>query len=262
MDVSNSSDQNTGYRVVGSGGTKVLREGFLQPNAYDTLNVPQEGQVVVEFIPDDGRMVSSQVIENSKALVELVGEDGQTGVRLFVPAIDAFIMYSISEQERARELEQVLRRNGVSTWSDTAGSRRSQAELSKIIREARNFVVLLGPKVDVSERQRDELTLALEAVWEDSNKRFILLLLEGAELPSFFRSATSKERPVVSLRIDDPARDWDKAVASLILILRSEEDPRKAGEPVGITEEDRRRQREWLSYLHEVAESFRSSRVG
>lgn len=59
------------------------------------------------------------------------------------------------------------------------------------------------------------------------------------------------------LRIDDPTRDWNDAVASLIRILRSEEDPRKAGGPVGITEEDRWRQREWLAHIHELAESYR-----
>lgn len=256
MDVSNTTGQNTGYRVIGTGERKILREGFLEPNAYVTLKVPKEGQLVVEFRPANGRMIASQVIESPKASVELVDEGGQKGVHLFVPTIDAFITCSIGEKRRARKLEGVLRRHGVTTWLDTTSPRRPKAELKKAVQEARNFVVVLGPKVAVTEKQRDEWAFALEAVWQDANKRFIPILLEGAEVPSFIRSAASEERPVVPLRIDNPASDWDDAVASLIRILRSEEDPRKAGEPVGITEEDRRRQREWLSYVREVSDDL------
>lgn len=250
MDVSNSTDQDTGYRVIGPGGTVVLREGFLEPSAYDTIKVTKEGKLIVEFSPRDGRKVSSQVIENPKALVELVDEDGQTGVRLFVPTIDAFITYSIGEQKRARDLAEALRRHGVSTWLDTKRRRLPKMELMKVAQDARNFVVLLGPKMGIAEKQSDEWFVALDAVWRDASKRFIPLLFEGAKVPTFIRSASSEERPVVPLRIDDPTRDWDDAVASLVRILRSEEDPRKAGEPVGITEEDRRRQREWLAHIH------------
>jgi len=211
---------------------------------------------VVEFYLGD-EILARQVVDSPKASVDLVDEDGEYRVRMFIPTIDAFITNSIGEQKRAKDLEEALRRHGVSTWLDTRRRRLSKIELMKVVQDARNFVVLLGPKIGVAEKQRDEWAFALEAVWQDANKRFIPILLEGAKVPAFIRSAASEERPIVPLRIDDPARDWDGAVASLIRILRSEEDPREAGEPVGITEEDRRRQREWLSYLHELAESFR-----
>lgn len=270
MDISNSTGDSTGYRVMGSGGATpdslgakdpkkpariVLHEGTLEPGTYVTLKVPDD-LYIVEFRRGN-QVVAQKAIESPKASVVLEETSGQKGIRLFVPAIDAFITHSIGERMRARRLEKILRQHGISTWLDTASPRRPKAELRKVVQGARNFVVLLGPKVEVTEKQRDEWAFALEAVWQDANKRFIPILLEGAKVPAFIRSATSEERPVVPLRIDDPNRNWDDAVASLIRILRSEEDPREAGEPVGITEEDRRRQREWLSHIHEVAESFR-----
>lgn len=82
MDVSNSTGQNTGYRVLGSGGAvpgppkgrpgkavvmkggqtfKVLYAGELEPYTYITVKVPKGDSCVVEFLRD-GSLIAEHVV--------------------------------------------------------------------------------------------------------------------------------------------------------------------------------------------------------
>lgn len=266
MEVSNSTGQNTDYRVSRTGGDissegsgTLVRSvrGRVASNDYDVLVPPPGAAWKVEFRVN-GELVAKGVVKNPKASVVLVpAEDGAYRVEASVAPLDAFIIYSISEKKWAQKLNEALRENGVSTWLDLVDlgpGTRWQDQIKHAIAATRNIVVVIGPKMKVSDEQRYAWMIALDAVWQDSNKRFIPILLRDAKAPGLIRSS---DRPVAAIRVDNPRRDWKRAVADLVKVLKSEADPRDKGEILGITEEDRRRQREFLSYLGEVAESFR-----
>lgn len=92
MDISNSTDQNTGYKVLGSGGAtprdpksgpgkgkdkdlksapKPLHEGTLEPNTYVTLPVPPASACKVEF-HRAGKKIGEQMIGEGKCEEVLV----------------------------------------------------------------------------------------------------------------------------------------------------------------------------------------------
>ena len=265
MEVSNSTGQSTDYRVGASSGGAPSAQGLkgrLKPGAYDVVKPADARSWKVEFLID-GRVVASKEVKSPKTLVYLVRSETGYRVVASVAPLDAFITYSAGEKEWARKLEAALKKNGVSTWLDVTRGKPEppgQDELRKAASEAKNIVVVIGPTKRVSEKQRQEWMAALEAVWRDEGKRLIPLLLQGVEVPGFFRSAASPDRPVTAIRVEDTARGWDRAVADLVKVLKSEADPREKGEIVGTTAEDRRHQQEWFDYLGEVAESFRSAR--
>ena len=267
MDVSNSTPDSADYRVTSKpGGMKTVppqpRTGLLKPDDYAVEDLPNAESWIVEFMRD-GKVIARTEVVSRKASIELIRSGEGYEVKSSVARIDAFITYSAGEKDWAKRLEADLRENSVSTWLDAASQRRGsqwQEELRRAAFEAKNIVVVIGPTTRVSEKQRQEWGIALEAIWRDSNKRLIPLLLQGVEVPGFFRSAASPDRPVTAIRIENPARDWDRTVADLVKVLKSEADPREKGEIVGTTEEDRRHQREWFAYLRDVAEGFRSAR--
>jgi hypothetical protein len=173
--------------------------------------------------------------------------------------IDAFITYSPAEETWAARLDADLRRSGVSTWfgADHHGSAAALREqIEKGIADAKNIVVLIGAESAATDRQRFEWMTALEAVWRDSSKRLIAFLLGDAALPGFVRSAVHWSRGTAAIRVDDPSRDWDQAVSGLIKILKSGADLRTTGKVLDTLQEDRRLQRERLSYIRRVAAEF------
>ena len=101
MDVSNSTGEGTGYRVVGSGGgaapdqlpqegkskkgkkgallpnpfLKILGEGDLEPNMFVSLDVTHDKEVEVQFLDKSGKVIARQEIPAGKCkdvLVSLV----------------------------------------------------------------------------------------------------------------------------------------------------------------------------------------------
>lgn len=88
MDVSNSTGQNTDYRVMGAGGgtaptaslgdpkkkmarRKALLSGTLEPHTYVTLTLPDESPCVVQFVRG-GKVISETRIEDREILIALV----------------------------------------------------------------------------------------------------------------------------------------------------------------------------------------------
>src|SRR5436305_3579609 len=174
--------------------------------------------------------------------------------------IDAFITYSPAEEVWAARLDAALRRSSVSTWlsADHHGSAAAVREqIEKGIADAKNIVVVIGAESAANDRQRFESMTALEAVWRDSNKHLIAFLLGDATLPGFVRSAVHWSHGTAAIRVENPSRDWDQAVSGLIKILKSETDLRTTGKLLDTLQEDRRLQRERLSYIRQVAAEFK-----
>ena len=174
--------------------------------------------------------------------------------------IDALILYVPSIKKWAEKLDSALRDNDLSTWIDFRDLKSGISawdQLEEALAQTKNIVALIGAKDDATERQRIAGAVALEALYKDPKKRMIPLLLGNAGLPGFVRAAAHWTRPIPSIRIADPARDWAPAVADLIQILRGEADPRTKGEVIDTTEEDRRLWQEHMDYIGRVAAELR-----
>lgn len=175
--------------------------------------------------------------------------------------IDALILSSPSIREWAEKLDVALQNAGLSTWIDyrdlkTGISAWDQA--GEVVSQVKNIVVLVGARDDATERQRIVGSVALKGVYESTDKRLIPLLLGDARLPVFVRAAAHwTGRPIPSLRIPDPARDWDGVVVDLIEILKGEADPRDKGVVIDTTEEDRRLRQERMEYIRQVVEEMK-----
>lgn len=259
MDIINSTGINTEYRVVsrrdmGKGKPEVWKG--LKANDYAVVRPSQEGPWKVELRIPGGQPLA-EVVSSPKASVVLEEEAGQLKVQASVPGIDALITYSPSIKEWAEKLDATLRGAGLSTWIDFRDLKAGISawdQLGEIMVQVKNVIVLAGVKDDATERQRIEKAVALGAVSENPNQRMIPLLLGEAELPVFVRAAAQwSERPIPSIRVADPARDWDRAVADVIEILKGEADPRAKGEVIDTAEEDRRRWLERMEHLRQFA---------
>lgn len=175
--------------------------------------------------------------------------------------VDALIIYAPSIRMWAERLDATLLNAGLSTWIDyrdlkTGISAWDQA--GEVILRVKNIVVLMGPKDDRTDRQRIVAPAALKGVYASPEKRMIPLLLGDAKLPVFVRAAAHwTGRPIPSLRIPDPVRDWDRAVADLIEILKGEADPMAKGVVIDTTEEDRRLRQERMEYIRQVVEEMK-----
>lgn len=196
-----------------------------------------------------------ETVRSPRASVVLTKKAGQFQVQTSVAAIDALITYSPSVKEWAEKLDTALRQSGVSTWIDARDLEAGVSaweQLERAVANAKNIVVLVGSHDDATERQRIERAVALGAVSEDPTKRMIPLFLGDAELPVFVRTAAHWTRPIPAIRVAQPSRDWDRAVADLIEVLKSEADPRSKGEVIDTSEEDRRLRRERMAYIRRV----------
>ena len=261
MDITNSTSMLTEYRVTSRQAARTGEQATwkdLEPNDYDVVRPAQAGPWTVEFRMR-GQEPIAEVVESPKASVVLAGAVGEYHVEASVAPLDAFISYSPSEGSWAEALDNALRKSGVSTWFDArilkpGLSLREQIE--RAIAQARNIVVLIGPEDTATSQQLFERMTALEAVWRDSSKRMIPVLIGNARLPSFVRTAAHWSRTLAAIRVGDPLHDWDQAVAGLTEVLRSEADPRNKGEVLDTIEEDRRLRQERLSYIKKVAEDL------
>jgi hypothetical protein len=80
----------------------------------------------------------------------------------------------------------------------------------------------------------------------------IPILLGDAKLPSFVRSAANwTQRPIPSLLVRDPSRDWDRVVSDLVEILQGKAEPQDKGQVIDTSEEDRRRWEERMESLRQ-----------
>ncbi len=92
MDVSNSTGQNTGYRVVGAGGNMCahrendpqVREVWLKPGQTEKcqFSLPS-GSFRVTFLSDAGEEVASATFHKDPGMVSLCGDEW--GFRIIQP---------------------------------------------------------------------------------------------------------------------------------------------------------------------------------
>jgi len=259
MDVSNTTGEDTSYRVSGHGTACASVIGSVPAQDYDVVvPLPAAGEWSVEFFAKDGQPLARGVAADPKASVVLVRGNGEYRAVSSVAPIDAFISYPEAHREWAERLEAALRAHGVSTRLHTAildpGSPWRE-ELEKAIGEARTIVVLAGPD-KASEQQRAEWRLALEAVWRDPTKRLVPVLVGDTQLPSFVRGTRTPGGVVAAIQLD-PQSDWSQALEALVAVVKIEADLRKVGTVLVTAEDERRRQQEWLSDLREIAAEFR-----
>ena len=82
MNVSNSTGENTGYRVLGSGtapkpprgrpvARAVMHSGTLEPNTYVTLALPANVQCTVQFLRDE-KVIAEHEVKHPEDLVALI----------------------------------------------------------------------------------------------------------------------------------------------------------------------------------------------
>lgn len=238
-----------------NGGPEGVRRSEIAPNDHAVVSLRAPGPWKVLF-HIQGRKPLAEVVSSPKASLVLERTRGKYSVRASVAPIDALITYTPSVKRWAEKLDTALRENGLSTWIDFRDFEAGVSaweQLEKAIDKTKNIVVLIGRKDDATERQRIAGAVALEAVDKDPNKRIIPLLLSDAELPVFVRAAAYWTRPIPAIRAVDPSRDWDRAVADLLEVLKSEVDPRAKGEVIDTAEEDRRLWRERMAYIKHVA---------
>jgi len=129
-----------------------------------------------------------------------------------------FISYASADKKVAERLRDELVKSGLSVWSDsdmTAGEDRRQ-RIESAIRSASEILVLVGPKYVDDPWQQFTWRAALEAVWQDPDKRLIPILLRGADLPAFVLSGTSGK--LEAIRVDDPRNVRGTAQAILDLL--------------------------------------------
>jgi hypothetical protein len=130
--------------------------------------------------------------------------------------MEAFLSYSSAEKKLAERLRKELTRDGLSVWQDKsiAAGEKWQQRIEKAIRSSDPILVLVGDRVD--EAQRFTWRVALEAVWKDSSKRLVPILLRGAELPSFVRSGTPGKVRAVQVENSRNVRSVAQAVLDLL----------------------------------------------
>jgi hypothetical protein len=255
MDITNATSIDTEYRVT-SPRVAAQEESWRSLGAHDyaVVNSAPGGPWKVELRVNGGEPVA-EVVDSPKASVVLEEEVGGYRVQTSVAPIDAFILYTPCVQEWAEKLDVTLQKNGLSTWIDYRDMRAGISlweQLEKAVSRTDNIVVLVGMKDDATERQRNAGSVALGSVYESPHQRMIPILLGDAKLPSFVRSAANwTQRPIPSLLVRDPSRDWDRVVSDLVEILQGKAEPQDKGQVIDTSEEDRRRWEERMESLRQ-----------
>jgi TIR domain len=147
--------------------------------------------------------------------------------------MSAFLSYAAADRKVAERLKDELGKSGLSVWSDTdvTVGQEWRRRIEDAIQSASEILVLVGPKNGDDPWQQLTWRAALEAVWQDPNKRLIPILLRGATPPPFLYSAASGGHQF--LRLDDfhNVKDVVREIAGLIQgkQIRSDEG-REAGD--------------------------------
>ena len=140
--------------------------------------------------------------------------------------MQVFLSYPAADRKLAERLREELSGDGLSISAFDARERagvewRKQVEAT--IRSADDILILVGPGSNPDEAQQLEWRAALQAVWQDSHKRLIPVLVRDAALPPFvFENASSNDTQVV--RIVDPA-DVRGAAQAIRGVLRRKDRP-------------------------------------
>lgn len=184
--------------------------------------------------------------------------------------MQVFLSYSSADKNLATRLRRSLEEKGLS-FSDPSMSPavdtswRQQVE--KSIRSSDAVLLLLSSRQKADEPQQLTWRLALEAVWADSTKRLIPILLHDAELPAFVRSGASGDS-VEAIRIREP-KDLDPAIQAIFETLGVNQ-PKRCDSSLfpitshydrglvesypAVTDEDQAQRRERLSAIRQYAE--------
>jgi len=130
-----------------------------------------------------------------------------------------FLSYSAVNKKVAERLRRELEREGLSVWSAQNATSDSdpRRQLEQAIRSAEAILVLVGPREQPDEVQQFTWQEALEAVWKDSGKRIIPLLIGDAKVPAFVFSSGV---PSQAIRISDPRGGLSAAAILLARTLR------------------------------------------
>ena len=115
-----------------------------------------------------------------------------------------FLSYSLADKKLADRLREELQGQGVSTWSDSSAFSSSadwQKEIEAAMHSADAILVLVRPKGEADEAQRSTWQEALTAVWQDSEKRIVPVLIGDAKVPTFIYSTGL---PFQAVRMEDP----------------------------------------------------------
>jgi hypothetical protein len=123
-----------------------------------------------------------------------------------------------------------------------------QREVENTVKSADAVIIIVDAKGEPERNQQFEWRTALEAEWENPGKRLVPVLLQNAELPSFL----SKKQ---GLRVRNPRREWDRAIAELISLLKGE--PSDSSEFLSIEEEDPAKRHERLQYIEKAAQAMK-----
>lgn len=150
------------------------------------------------------------------AVLEFSPEDVPRGSR----AMRVFLSYSAADRKLAERLKEGLRDRGLSVADiqTVPGGGQWRQEVEEAVRSVDDILVLVGSRSSEDSAQQLTWQVALEAVWQDSRKRLIPVLLRDAALPPFvYGDASGNETRVI--RIVNP-RYVLSAVAAILLALR------------------------------------------
>jgi hypothetical protein len=166
--------------------------------------------------------------------------------------LNVFVSCSQRDRRQARTLIKGLEASGiVAFWDDAdlAPGDTWYAQIEQAIRKADAVVLLVDSRHEPDAFQRAEWQAAVEAGWEEPDKRLIPLLLGDAEVPSFLTNR-------LAIRVRHPKQDLDGAVEQLAHVLKNEQTP--TDDFLSIEPEDPAKRRDRLRYIEEVAQSLKA----
>jgi TIR domain len=159
-----------------------------------------------------------------------------------------FVSYSQVDRELVRRLTEELRRRDVLAYTrdEIPAGENGQNWLEGAIKRADAIVVIIESGSEPDESQLREWQSALEASWDNPEKRLIPLLVDGAKAPAFLA-----DRVALKVNAGISGVDFNKLVRALI-------DPRKVWRSPSIDKERSRQRNERLNYIGKAAESLRN----
>ncbi len=162
-----------------------------------------------------------------------------------------FISYAAADREWFEKLKTDIHQRGIDVWTDTPNAELRWSErIEQAARAADASILLLAPQARPDEKQNRTWQAALWAFWQDSSKRLIPFLLGEVEVPGFARgTALDNGGYLKVIRARDPQQDWERAVNSLVALLRNEGDMSQVEQVPAVTEADREAYRRFDAYL-------------
>jgi hypothetical protein len=106
----------------------------------------------------------------------------------------------------AEKLSESLESKGIPTWTDFKSIKPGQrwiVEIQRALDNAKYFILVVGPKNQIGERQDREWQGALQRVWTHPDKRIIPVLIDNAIPHSFLKNWVS-----VRMRTGQPESSW------------------------------------------------------